>query len=244
MNGEGGYTIDVNAFRRGLSFCVDFNPSEYGRVVHSDSRVESAARLRWASALAANSTLFNASKFRYAGCVVDELARTVTLRLGLTNYAEFQGTHSAPRPCELFGPEGLARPLGNAIIVETTDERVPFLCRATHSGEGRGVITVTGGHPEPDDAGVFSDALIGEDSNQRVSDELWNAARKEVRVFCKCRYLHFFWGVLFQCLCSKILCDLARLTGGILCMGSKHTFWLCLSHASRFCLGINDLSRF
>lgn len=191
MNGEGGFIVVADAVRDDFQFSVDFNPAAYNRVLHADPLVEEAARSRWAAAVALNPCLFNASKFRYFNCTVDADKRSFILHLGLTDYADFQGTHSATRALELFGPSGLARPLGNAIVVETADCEIPFLVRASHAGEGRGIITMTGGHPEPEDAGITSSSETGEKINRTVSVELWNAARKEVRVGFKSSMLSF-----------------------------------------------------
>lgn len=70
----------------------------------------------------------------------------------------------------------MALPLGNIVIVETTDKQTVLLVRNSTVGEGRGFCVFPGGHPEPS-------ALIPpprEGDGDRVLRELWDGARREV----------------------------------------------------------------
>jgi 8-oxo-dGTP pyrophosphatase MutT (NUDIX family) len=207
MDGRGKYVIEAGfspSRRHPRALTVQFDPAAYARVPHPDPRTEASVATRWQHSVAANPSLFNASKFRYAGCNVAAVVggssssssgggRTSSLvvRLGLTDYATFQGTHGVPHPLVTFGVERLARPFGNAVVVETMDGYIPFLIRSHHTGEGSGAAVLPGGHPEPSEIGISDDdsdqdhqygsASAAEDvDDQDVCDELWNAARREV----------------------------------------------------------------
>jgi hypothetical protein len=180
MDGSGDYELPC-PFSSDISLRVLFRPSLYSRVPHPDSSVENQVLAAATRAFANNATLFNASKFRFARCTVD--GRSLTLHLGLTDYAEFQGTHAGADALAVFGEQGLARPFGNAVIVETCDGFVPLLKRSLNSGEGGGHIVTPGGYPEPSEVGLYSDGGGGgcaNDMDDNVARELWYAARREV----------------------------------------------------------------
>lgn len=182
MNGEGGYNLDVPFSTDPLRLQVDFSHVRHGRKPHPSPEVESSIEVRWQARLSSNPSLFNASKFRYAGASVDRVGRMVTVHLGLTDYKTFQGTHGTPDALLTFGREGLALPMGNAIAVETADALVPFLVRCGAVGEGAGLAVMPGGHAEPAEIGIHSDGTSKGSavSNETVAGELWHAARREV----------------------------------------------------------------
>jgi hypothetical protein len=198
MDGRGKYLIEAEfspSRRHPHALTVHFDPAAYARSPHPDPRTEASIAVRWERSVAANPSLFNASKFRYAGCNVATVGgsrgrMSLVIRLGLTDYATFQGTHGVPHPLVTFGVESLARPFGNAVVVETMDGYIPFLIRSQHTGEGSGAAVLPGGHPEPSEIGISDDdsgrnqdgsASSAENvDNQDVCDELWNAARREV----------------------------------------------------------------
>jgi 8-oxo-dGTP pyrophosphatase MutT (NUDIX family) len=177
MDGSGGYDLDV-AFSPRLRLVVDFSAASYGRSPHPDAAVEAGVRARWAARLAANPAgLFNAPKFRYAGAALDPRTHVVTVRLGLTDYAEYQGTHGAPAALATFRRAGLSLPFGNSAVVETADGLLPFLVRSASVGEAAGAAVMPGGHAEPTEAGPPPLAELG---NDVVAAEVWDAARREV----------------------------------------------------------------
>jgi hypothetical protein len=213
MDGRGKFVIHAGfspVRRHPRALTVHFDPRAHARSRHPDPATEASIATRWQCRLDANPALFNASKFRYAGCSVESVrgsrGRTaLVVRLGLTDYATFQGTHGVPHPLVTFGIERLARPFGNAIVVETVDGYIPFLIRSARTGEGVGAAVLPGGHPEPSEIGIadgFGDGGHDGDSDddddadvdnahesgsagehvddQDVCDELWNAARREV----------------------------------------------------------------
>lgn len=179
MDGGGGYRVELG-FRPGRALRVDFCAAAHARVRHGDDKVEAAAAARWARAARRNPRLFNGGKFRFAG--VDEAdGGTALVRLGLTDYAEFQGTHSAEGCVRVFGEAGLARPFGNAVFCETADGFVPFLVRCAGVGEGAGRAVMPGGHPEPGEvAGVLDGGSVAREllaaAVREVSEELFVGA--------------------------------------------------------------------
>ena len=166
MDGSGGFVV-LCRLGTNSTCSVDYQPDVYGRVVHKDEQLEASVIARWNAKLSSNPALFNARKFRFAG--FDGCSDGVTLKLGLTDYATFVGTHSVSNPLDTFGSESLALPLGNATITTTSDGFVALLRRSAAVGEGVGRVGFPGGHPEPDH-------VIDND----VREELWAAARREV----------------------------------------------------------------
>lgn len=177
MDGHGGVKI-LHFLSPTDSLSVDFSPSTHARLPHPDAHLESGIATRWSAALARTPTLFNASKFRFAGCALSH--NRLTLHLGLTDYRTFQGTHSVARPLATFGARSLASPLGNTVVVETSDGCVPFLRRAGGVGEGGGTAVFPGGHPEPDEVAFADRERGGEGDAERVRGELWRGAWREV----------------------------------------------------------------
>lgn len=70
----------------------------------------------------------------------------------------------------------MARPLGNVVIVQTNDNCTVLIVRNQKVGEGKGAVAFPGGHPEP--CALEPPAVEGE--GQRVRDELYKGARREV----------------------------------------------------------------
>jgi 8-oxo-dGTP pyrophosphatase MutT (NUDIX family) len=186
MDGRGGYDLHAPFYPHTV-LRVSFRPADHARVPHADETVEHRAAAAWVHASTANPTMFNQSKFRYARCLVEETGRdgaaVLTLDLGLTDYATFQGTHAMENALEIFGEHGLARPLGNAVVVETCDGWIPFLTRSQTAGEGAGAVVIPGGHPEPSVVGISDndgDFGVAEGGDDAVAREMWDAARREV----------------------------------------------------------------
>lgn len=167
MEGQGAFHVLFVTGTAALD--VEYDAVMYARVAHADGEVEAGVKGRWDAARKKNSTLFNASKFRYAGLkVADGVARIL---VGITDYATFVGTHGVNEPRLLFGLQSMAMPLGNAIVVTTSDGKVAFLRRSRNVGEGVGRVVFPGGHPEPDMVKVMR--------SDEVRKELWEAAKRE-----------------------------------------------------------------
>lgn len=171
MAGSGSYHITLQYSRR-REVRVNFNPDAYARTAHADQAEEAGIADRWDAAVAANQTLFNGRKFRYAGHEASDSA--VTIKLGLTDYRTFLGTHGLGWPLRCT-----AMPLGNIVVVETTDGMTPLLVRSSIAAEGRGALVFPGGHPEPDAAKLAGTTVCAGDV-ERVTRELWEGAWREV----------------------------------------------------------------
>lgn len=180
MDGHGGIEI-LHALSPSSSVAVDFSLSAYARTPSADADLEAGIEARWQTALRKNASLFNGSKFRFAGCIFrpesGPLPATLTIQLGLTDYRTFQGTHGADEPLATFGRASLASPIGNTVVVETKDGKVAMLERARAVGEGGGTAVFAGGHPEPSEVTLSSSDA---DNNAAVRSELWNGAYREV----------------------------------------------------------------
>lgn len=174
MDGSGGHELAL-LYARDRSLVVDFALTKYNRLRHPDEAVEATIDHVWRSVTAANPSLFNASKFRLHA-IVPGTSSQCTLQLGLTDYKTFQGTHALPSPQTRFGLRSMALPLGNVIIVETSDNCTVLLIRNASVGEGKGACVFPGGHPEP--SALDPPPIDGD--GERVLRELWDGARREV----------------------------------------------------------------
>ena len=135
----------------------------------------------WRERVKSNPCLFDGIKFRFAGV---RKGIQVALDLGITSYKSFLGTNCAGNWHEL-DPTCLASPLGNAAIVETTDNKVVLLKRSQSVGECPDTIVCPGGHPEPEMVGINSmkeweEMSLSSDWNQRICHELFDAMVREV----------------------------------------------------------------
>ena len=149
----------------------------------------------WKERTKNNPTLFNGTKFRFAG--VRQSGRVhekVIVDLGITCYKDFLGTNCAAHYWNKVRPEELASPLGNAAIVETIDQKAVLLKRSQNVGECPDTIVCPGGHPEPNVVGIKSmkdwrqiskstDPTKESDStdwNEKIRHELFDAMIREV----------------------------------------------------------------
>jgi hypothetical protein len=141
----------------------------------------------WQARLAANPSLFNGAKFRFADAVAENDG--VMVHLGVTDYRSFLGTNCAPHWQRLLDASfsTLASPLGNAVVLETADDRVVLLQRGGSVGEVPNSVVMPGGHPEPGQVGVPSVAawLAGDAASAigweaRVRHELWDGMVREI----------------------------------------------------------------
>ncbi|CAM6110417.1 unnamed protein product [Calypogeia fissa] len=177
---------------------VDFRPV-YDRQRHPDSQLEETINKVWEKRIAAQPSIFNASKFRYGGFEVtaqngahDKV--NVVLRLGLTDYKAFIGTNLSP-DWEKFlasATDDVARckytadPLGNGAVVETKDGQILLLQRSMDVGEFPGYIVFPGGHSEPDEVGIKSHSATDTatttttELNKRIAEEMFDGIIREI----------------------------------------------------------------
>uniref|UniRef100_A0A7S2R9A6 Nudix hydrolase domain-containing protein n=1 Tax=Mucochytrium quahogii TaxID=96639 RepID=A0A7S2R9A6_9STRA len=113
----------------------------------------------WQRRLEANSTLFDASKFRLAK--VKECDGKVVLQIGICGYRSFIVTNCHPsgelfKRLETFGNEKfddprayIADPLGVGAMVISEDNKLVMIRRSNSTGEYQGYLDLPGGHPEP-----------------------------------------------------------------------------------------------
>ncbi|KAK9157948.1 hypothetical protein Scep_004522 [Stephania cephalantha] len=172
--------------------------ASYDRVPHPEVELENSISEIWERRTRENSSLFNGSKFRYGGHVLEkghssEDEFCVCLRLGLTDYRTFVGTNLnvmwkkflVPSEDDFIQCQHTASPLGNGAIVETVDKKIVVLQRSNHVGEFPGHFVFPGGHPEPQEIGL-STHLCGQDPtnfqtlNKKVSQEMFDSIMREV----------------------------------------------------------------
>ena len=161
---------------------------------HSTRKNEAQIDAIWKDRKKHNPSLFNGTKFRFAGVrQSDRMHEKVIIDLGITCYKDFLGTNMSPNWHELK-PENLASPLGNAAIVETTDQKVVLLKRSQNVGECPDTIVCPGGHPEPEMCDIKSmedwkqiskstdptKESSSTDWNEKIRHELFDAMVREV----------------------------------------------------------------
>eukprot|EP00188_Purpureofilum_apyrenoidigerum_P000766 Plantae.Rhodophyta-Purpureofilum_apyrenoidigerum.ctg13712.p1 GENE.Plantae.Rhodophyta-Purpureofilum_apyrenoidigerum.ctg13712~~Plantae.Rhodophyta-Purpureofilum_apyrenoidigerum.ctg13712.p1 ORF type:complete len:294 (-),score=49.36 Plantae.Rhodophyta-Purpureofilum_apyrenoidigerum.ctg13712:438-1319(-) len=162
--------------------------SEYNRRRHPNGNVEKDIAARWDAKVAAKgaTAIWNATKFRLHSLSLESNERNdvlVTLRLGVTDYREYQGTNlCSERPLDIFtSEEHLSNALGNACIVKTSDDMYIFLVRSQAVGEGEGRSVLPGGHAEPSRIGVDTiPERMPAVSQSEVVRELYSSAIEEV----------------------------------------------------------------
>lgn len=127
------FEILYDASHESCKLKVDFNYQDYARR-NLEEELESQIDVIWEKRQLANSSLYNATKFRYFdACKEVNPNETlynnqtdldiVQLKLGLTDYKTFLGTNCAENWHRILArsPNHLASPIGNAAIVETDD---------------------------------------------------------------------------------------------------------------------------
>lgn len=170
MEEESGYEISLG-YCQNRKLRIDFS-KKYNRTAHEDEKLEESIEMTWASRQEENASLFNGTKFRFAGMETE--GDVCTLLLGLTDYKTYVGTHSVRDAKRKFGERCMGQPVGNVVIPETVDGRTVLLVRSSHTGEGVGGVVFPGGHPEPD-------MIKGlQEGDVRVEREVWEGARREV----------------------------------------------------------------
>ncbi|XP_030524540.1 nudix hydrolase 9 isoform X2 [Rhodamnia argentea] len=177
---------------------ADFNVS-YDRIPHPDIDLENSISEIWDQRIQRNASLYNGTKFRYAGYITDkegsgfDKISWVSLHLGLTDYRTFVGTNLNPLWETFLVPskedticcQHTSSPLGNGAIVETLDKKILVLRRSNNVGEFPGHFVFPGGHPEPQEIGIVchqpgKSLRESEMLNKRVSEEMFDSIVREV----------------------------------------------------------------
>ncbi|CAF1708809.1 nudix hydrolase 9 [Brassica napus] len=173
---------------------VDFSKS-HDRIQHPDHDLEDSIAQAWEQRTQGNSSLFNGQKFRFGSFCLDGAAGTnelphVCLRLGLTDYRTFVGTNLSSQwekflvtsQDDCVRCRHTSSPLGNAAVIETSDQKIIVLRRSDNVGEFPGHYVFPGGHPEPMSVGIDSHQLEkdGEGLNKKVTQEMFDSITREV----------------------------------------------------------------
>ncbi|CAH8356544.1 unnamed protein product [Eruca vesicaria subsp. sativa] len=173
---------------------VDFSKS-HDRIQHPDHDLEDSIGQAWEQRTQGNSALFNGQKFRFGSLCLDGDAGTdevshVCLRLGLTDYRTFVGTNLSSQwekflvtsQDDCVRCRHTSSPLGNAAVIETSDQKIIVLRRSDNVGEFPGHYVFPGGHPEPMAVGIDSHQLEkdGEVLKKKVTQEMFDSITREV----------------------------------------------------------------
>lgn len=157
----------------------------------------------WASLLAAaersGGSLFNASKYRFAGCTLERQAEeaALVLRLGLTDYKVFKVTDADPARAAQLQQDGerahglstayMSQKLGVSAVVVTSDGQVVLIRRSLKGvAVCQGMLDTPGGHPEPShvpagETPAAAAAAIDQGAlNDAVRAEVFGSAAAEV----------------------------------------------------------------
>lgn len=155
---------------------VDFRPC-FGRLPHPDPEVEGRVESTWEELARQRqadgwSALFNASKFRLAGCWVkceggeggSGPVRRLVLEVWLTDYKTARGTnhHSDVALLQTDGHAAhgdpgayLSQKVGVSALLCTADGDLIFISRSVKGcADFQGYIDTPGGHPEPANVGL------------------------------------------------------------------------------------------
>ncbi|KAG0710680.1 Uridine diphosphate glucose pyrophosphatase [Chionoecetes opilio] len=165
-----------------------FEPDNFARKTskHIEDEIDSI----WKCKCKANDRLYNASKFRLAGCEV--VQDNLVLHLGLTCYKDVCGTNMSEKfpSLQAKGEKEysnkqayISDALGAGLLAITSDGFLVVIRRAQWTGEYPGALDRPGGHPEPGRI-FFPDASLkpdysGLEIEEAVVQEVWGSARQE-----------------------------------------------------------------
>eukprot|EP00249_Psilotum_nudum_P008186 c21103_g1_i2 orf=315-1226(-) len=177
--------------------CVEFS-SVYDRVPHPDAALEEDIEQIWKARVEMNSSLYNATKFRYGGYHILASGEdkgnpsSVCLHLGLTDYKAFVGTNMCCKWEQFLTPsidvdmyKHTASPLGNGAVVETLDHCILVLQRSHNVAEYPGHLVFPGGHSEPREIGISGHINVGsamemDQLNAKITKEMFDGITREV----------------------------------------------------------------
>ena len=163
---------------------VRFNRQDFDAKLPSLKSNRELILKEWNTRLESNPSLYNGKKFRLAK--VTQLSdSTVELGIGLSDYASYLGTNRNTEPdfIHLLLEEGFqnyqdrkalfANVFGNAALILTKDDCIPFVKRSSKTAEFAGWYDLPGGHPEPsrvnEDMTVFDN-----NSDLKLEDSIRN----------------------------------------------------------------------
>ncbi|KAJ1630377.1 hypothetical protein T492DRAFT_1003306 [Pavlovales sp. CCMP2436] len=135
----------------------------------------------WDGRLAANPRLFDAPKYRLASSFAT--GGECALRIGLTRYRDYIGTHLSSEFARLVsdgerdfgdGNAHLGCALGVETVLLTADQHIVLLRRSTAVATSTGEYNGPSGHPEPNLAVGGLDA-----TPEAIRDQLWDAVIQE-----------------------------------------------------------------
>ena len=193
---------------------IDFRPC-FGRLPHPNPEVEGHVESTWAELARQRqadgwSALFNASKFRLAGCRVVGGGREggggnggtvrLVLEVWLTDYKTARGTNHHPDVARVqadgqaaHGDPGvyLSQKVGVSALLCTADGDLIFISRSVKGcADFQGYIDTPGGHPEPANAGLVFPPAPSPDLSQdgeasallrrQICHEIFSSSAQEV----------------------------------------------------------------
>jgi hypothetical protein len=183
------YQIDlvVNQPIERLTVDVNFDMDLFKRKpVKNFKPIEDRIQEEWLKRKQNVSLLFNATKFRLHSFAFSDVACSLTLNLGLTDYKDFIGTHltanivdeikSQLSPGDLLG-DYLARPLGCSSLLLTANNEFLLIRRSDKCAEYPLYYDVPGGYAEPDlsglvDADKIKNEILYESIVREIGEEL------------------------------------------------------------------------
>ncbi|XP_063873202.1 uridine diphosphate glucose pyrophosphatase NUDT22-like [Scylla paramamosain] len=165
-----------------------FEPENFAR--KTSKHIEDEIDAIWKSKCAKNDRLYNASKFRLAGCEMKQ--DNLVLHLGLTCYKDLCGTNLSEN-FSLLQAKGtkdfsnkqayMSDVLGVGLLAITSDACLVVTRRAQWTGEYPGALDRPGGHPEPSHIFLPDGSLKPDYSHlkteETVLQEVWGSAKQE-----------------------------------------------------------------
>jgi hypothetical protein len=190
---------------------INFQPLRFNRRAHPDTAVEEALDATWDALVAAaaktGSTLFTASKFRFAGCSMRQQEHeeeekeeeeeggdggvSLVLHLGLTDYKAFKSLDASASVAARLQADGerdlgdpaayLSQKLGVSAVVVTADDHVVLIRRSLRGvAVCPGMIDTPGGHPEPANVTGLEETEGGGGRGEAILAEVFGSAAAEV----------------------------------------------------------------
>lgn len=165
-----------------------FEPDIFGR--KTSEEIEEKIDRIWKTKSAENNRLYNASKFRLAGC--EALQGTLLLHFGLTCYKDMCGTNLSESSSSLQAKGAkdfsnkqayMSDAVGVGLLPVTCDGCLVVTRRAMWTGEYPGALDRPGGHPEPSRIFLPDGSLkpdhAARNIEEAVAQEVWESASQE-----------------------------------------------------------------